>query len=296
MAKTREIRRRIRSIESTSKITRAMEMVAASKLRKAQSRVGAARPYSEMMVEFMSDLSRVGGLPDFPLLKEREVEKRVCIVAITGDRGLCGSFNTNVLKKSEELFHAEKSAGKIPELICIGKKAYGYFRFRRYEVLNRFLGISDNPTYDSAKLVANELTGLYSSEKVDRVDVVYTRFKSPMEQHVVVQRFLPIPRPKVTGEEYPQKFSTDYIFEPSAGELFKRLLPVYVETTVFRALLESSTSEQGARMTAMKMASDNAEEMISHFTLQYNRARQAQITQEISEIVGGAESLKHARG
>lgn len=295
MAKPQEIRRRIKSIESTGKITRAMEMVSASKLRRAQSAIEMARPYTEKMVEFIGDLARVTGEGDFPLLQEHEEEKVVCVVSLTADRGFTGAFNTNVLRRSEGLLRQIKEDGKSGQLICIGKKGHSYFSFRHYEILNSYLDVTDGPTYDTAKQIAIELMDLYTEGKVDKVELVYNRFKSAMEQVDTVQTVLPIQKPEVSEADAMSKFATDYLFEPSPGELFRSILPAYVETQIFRALLESSASEQGARMTAMKKASDNATEIISNLVLTLNRARQAQITQEISEIVGGAESLKYSK-
>lgn len=295
MSNTRAIRRRIKSVESTSKITKAMEMVSASKLRKAQSAIEAARPYAETMIEFTSDLSKVSGVGDFPLLEEREQIENVCVVAITADRGQCGTFNTNVLKRCEGIIRRERQAGRNVQLVVIGKKGYTYFNFRQVAMLESYRDVMDAPDYASAKRIADFLIELFSGGGTDEVILVYNAFKSIMEQIVTEQVLLPIPKGDVEQDKIEGKFSIDYTFEPSAEALFESILPAYVETSVFRTLLESSAGEHGARMTAMKMASDNAGEIISTLVLLLNKSRQAQITQEISEIVGGVESMKYSK-
>lgn len=290
MAKTREIRRRIRSIDSTKQITKAMEMVATSKIKRAEERINAARPYASKMMEIMHGLARRAGQIQHPLLEVREPQKRTVILAVTADRGLCGAFNTNIIKRTENLLRKERQEGKEVRLLVVGRKGQNYFRFMNYELTRSYLGISDQPTFEQAREIAEFLMDLYTQYEADKVVLVFNRFKSIVEQKAIEHVILPI-REEV-AEEKPEAIFAEYIFEPSAQGVLSRLLPTYVEAVVYRALLESAASEHGARRTAMKAATDNAQEMIGYLVRSYNKARQAQITQEIAEIVGGAEALE----
>lgn len=290
MAKTREIRRRIKSIDSTKQITKAMEMVATSKIKRAEERISAARPYASKMIEIMQGLAGRAGQIQHPLLEVREPQKRTAILAVTADRGLCGAFNTNIIKFAESLIRKERSEGREVRLLTVGRKGQNYFRFMNYELTKSYRGISDQPTFEQAREIAEFLMDLYTQYEADKVVLIFNRFKSIVEQKAIEHVILPI-REEVV-EEKPGAVFAEYIFEPSAQGVLSRLLPTYVEAVVYRALLESAASEQGARRTAMKAATDNAQEMIGYLIRSYNKARQAQITQEIAEIVGGAEALE----
>lgn len=284
MAKTRDIKRRIRSVESTKKITKAMEMVSAAKLRKMQQRVVAARPFADKLQEVMSRL--VGKIENFrhPLLDVRE-RKKVAYVVITGDRGLCGGYNSNIIRLAERSMRQDETE---KALIVIGRKAREYFRKRSYEIADSFLDIGDEPGFIQAREMIGTILKKYEDGSFDEVRLLYTRFRTAISQEPVNIKLLPLDNPG-EGEE---GISVDYIYEPSAEVVLEKLLPKYVENYFYHALLESKTSEHGARMTAMGAASENAVEMIGKLTLSYNRLRQAAITTEISEIVGGAEALK----
>lgn len=290
MAKTREIRRRIRSIDSTKQITKAMEMVATSKIKRAEERINAARPYASKMIEIMQGLARRAGQIQHPLLEVREPQKRTAILAVTADRGLCGAFNTNIIKLTENLLRKEKEEERETKLLVVGRKGQNYFRFMNYEVARSYVGISDQPTFEQAREIAGFLIDLYIQYEADKVILVFNRFKSIVEQKAIEHVILPIEEEVM--EEKPEAVFAEYLFEPSAQSVLSRLLPTYVEAVVYRALLESAASEHGARRTAMKAATDNAQEMIGYLVRSYNKARQAQITQEIAEIVGGAEALE----
>jgi F-type H+-transporting ATPase subunit gamma len=290
MAKTREIRRRIKSIDSTKQITKAMEMVATSKIKRAEERINAARPYASKMIEIMQGLAGRAGQIQHPLLEVREPQKRTAILAVTADRGLCGAFNTNIIKFTESLIRKERSEGREVRLLTVGRKGQNYFRFMNYELTKSYLGISDQPTFEQAREIAEFLMDLYTQYEADKVVLIFNRFKSIVEQKAIEHVILPIKEEEV--KEKPEAVFAEYIFEPSAQGVLSRLLPTYVEAVVYRALLESAASEQGARRTAMKAATDNAQEMIGYLRRSYNKARQAQITQEIAEIVGGAEALE----
>ncbi|MDI6892239.1 MAG: ATP synthase F1 subunit gamma [Actinomycetota bacterium] len=372
MAKVREIKRRIKSIDSTRQITRTMEMVAGAKIRRAQARIEAARPYASKMMEILYSVAAHAGGVQHPLLEVHKPVERVLVILFTSDRGLRGAFNTNVIRKAESVIEREvqeeleeviiparkawvrgklkalfkkrtreiekKTLGEtteeaseekpaegvqkeiategaereetpseetpqveeIPEekpgrkvdLIIIGRKGINYFKFIGREILEEYRGISDTPTIENARKLAHELMNMYAKGEVDRVYLVFNHFKSIVEQRPVEYLLLPIQK-EVVGEEPTASIEeVKYIFEPKATEVLQRLLPRYVETVVYRAFLESAASEHGARRTAMKNATDNASEMIEGLIRDFNKARQAQITQEISEIVGGAEALK----
>jgi len=291
MASLQHIRRRIGSVQNTRKITKAMEMVAAAKLRRAQQRIVALRPYAIDMVEMMMDLAAYAeGTGGFDLLRTHAEERTAALVVMTGDGGLAGAFNANVLRTAVEFERELRGRGVATRLMVGGKKGIGTLRFRGYELHETWQGKSDRPAYGDAEAIARRLIELYVSEEVDRVHIVYNHFTSPMEQTVTHAELLPINREELFDERRERK-PVAYIYEPDASAIFERLLPAYLEIAIYRALLESSASEQGARMTAMRNASDNAEEMISSLTLALNRARQASITQQILEVVAGAEAL-----
>jgi F-type H+-transporting ATPase subunit gamma len=293
VAVVQDIKRRIRSVGNTRKITRAMELVAAAKLRRAQARIEAMRPYAERMQELMVGTARASAsVRGLPLLQRREVSK-TAIVPLTGDRGLAGAFNGQILREAFMLERELREAGTEPLWLVAGKKGVSTLRFRRYEVTKAWTGFSDNPRYADAQAIAHRLEELYSEQEVDQVFVIYNHFESALVQRVVRQEVLPIPEQVLeSGEdERDRALLGDFIYEPEPEQILERLLPVYVETELYRALLESAASEQGARMTAMRNASKNAGELINTLTLQMNRARQAEITQEILEVVAGADAL-----
>lgn len=284
MASARDIRRRIRSIKSTQQITKAMKMVSAAKLRRAQESVVAARPYARKIQEVLGRLA--GSAQDYshPLLELRD-GKKIGLVIITGDRGLCGGFNANLIRMAE---HFMLDSEKEVAVVAIGRKGRDYFRRRGREITEEYINIGDNPTFIQGKELAKRLTALYSEGIFDEIHLMYTEFKSAMSQKPVILKLLPVE----PVEEEDQTKVVEYIYEPSQAGVMDHLLPSYVETIVYRALLESKASEHGARMTAMSSATDNAVEIIAKLTLNLNRARQAAITKEISEIVGGAAALQ----
>ncbi|HYZ18198.1 MAG TPA: ATP synthase F1 subunit gamma [Gaiellaceae bacterium] len=293
MASVQDIKRRIRSIRNTRKITRAMELVAAAKLRRAQARIEAMRPYAERMQELMVGTARASAsVRGLPLLQRREVS-RAAIVPLTGDRGLAGAFNAQILREAFNLERELRGAGTEVRWLVAGKKGASTLRFRRYEIAQAWTGFSDSPRYHDAQAIAHALEELYSEQDVDQVFVIYNHFESALTQRVVRQEVLPIPEQVLESgdEERDRALLGDFIYEPEPEQILERLLPVYVETELYRALLESAASEQGARMTAMRNASKNAGELIDYLTLQMNRARQAEITQEILEVVAGADAL-----
>jgi F-type H+-transporting ATPase subunit gamma len=292
MAAVQDIKRRIRSVRNTRKITRAMELVAAAKLRKAQARIEAMRPYADRMQELMVGVARASSsVRGLPLLQRRDVGK-AAILPLTGDRGLAGAFNAQILREAFAIERGLRNDGIEPRWLVAGRKGASTLRFRRYEIEQGWAGFSDNPHYADAQAIAHRVAELYAKEEVDRVIVIYNHFESALTQRVVAQDVLPIPEDLLEGDEdSSQALLGDFIYEPEPEQILERLLPVYVETELYRALLESAASEQGARMTAMRNASSNAAELIDHLTLQMNRARQAEITQEILEVVAGADAL-----
>jgi F-type H+-transporting ATPase subunit gamma len=296
MASVQDIKRRIKSVRNTRKITKAMELVAAAHLRRAQARIEAMRPYADRMMELMIGTARASSsVRGLPLLQRREV-RRVAIVPLTGDRGLAGAFNANVLRHSFALDRRLRAEGKEVVWLVSGKKGRSTLLFRKHTVVQAWIGHTDRPGYGDAQSIAHRLAELYAAEEVDRVIVVYNAFESALVQRVVEQEVLPIPEELLAGKsEAEQEQSAllgDFIYEPEPEEILVRLLPVYVETEIFRALLEAAASEQGARMTAMRNASKNAGELIDRLTLAMNRARQAAITQELLEVVAGADALE----
>jgi F-type H+-transporting ATPase subunit gamma len=294
MANVQDLKRRIRSIRNTQKITKAFELVASARLRRAQARIETMRPYADRMTELMVGTARAStSLRGLKLLQRREV-KRAAIVVITGDRGLAGAFNAQVLRHAFALDRRLRSEGVEVHWLVSGRKGRSTLMFRRYEIDQAWIGFSDRPSYHDAQAIAHRITELYENEEVDRVVLVYNRFVSALTQKVEEQDVLPIPeRLLESGEEDSHEAALlgDFIYEPEPEQILARLLPVYIETELYRALLESAASEQGARMTAMRNASSNAGDLISSLTLDMNRARQAEITQEILEVVAGADAL-----
>lgn len=293
-AKLRVVRRRIRSVQSTMKITRAMELIAASRIVKAQSRVEAARPYAELLTQAMEDVARQTGSLAHPLLEERERPASVGVLVITSDRGLAGAYNANVLKRAEDLLGRVRGRGLDPVLYAAGKKAISYFRFRGAPLEATWSGFSEVPNYRGAEDIGRRLIDDFASGRIDEVHCAYTDFRSAFTFRATDKRFLPIAPGEIVGE--PGKPHPEYLFEPAPGAILDELLPRYVVTKVYFALLESAASENAARQRAMKAATDNAEELIKVLTRQLNRARQDEITAEIMEIVGGAEALARASG
>jgi len=291
VASLRDIRRRIASVQNTRKITKAMEMVAAAKLRRNQQRIQALRPYAGDTIEMMRDLATYSSEAlNYALVRERPDVRTVGVVAMTGDRGLAGAFNSNVVRKAIEIENRLRAEGAETRVIAVGRKGIGTLTFRGCRLERSWQGLSDRPEYGDAKEIAAYLIELYTAGEVDRVRLVYNHFTSPIEQTLLDDVILPVPREAIArGDD--GNHPVTYLYEPEAGEILERLLPAYVEIAVYRALLESSASEQGARMTAMRNASDAAEEMLGTLTLALNRARQAAITQEILEVVAGAEAL-----
>lgn len=291
MAKTREIKRRIKSVDNTRQITKTMEMVAAAKIKRAQDKIEAARPYAFQMMEVLAKVAQYAREAYHPLLEVREPTKKTALLVLTSDRGLCGAFNANILRRAEELRTKEEAAGAAVAVMAIGRKAVNYYRYIGTDLMAELIGISDRPTFKDAQDVAKRLIKLYENKEIDKVVVLFNHFKSAMEQKAVEYTLLPI-KHEVIEEKPVREATAEYIYEPHSEAVLNRLLPTYIEAIVYRALLESAASEHGARRAAMKSATDNAGEMIEVLTRSFNRARQAAITQEIAEIVGGAEALK----
>ena len=289
----RILRGRIRSVQATKKITRAMELIAASRIVKAQQRVQAAVPYSEQITEVVRDLAAAGASSDSPLLAGRESIKNVCYVAITADRGLCGGYNAGVLRAAEGEVKLDVQAGRGYVIVPVGRKAESYFRFRGYTLEKGFAGFSDAPAYANAKEIGQHVVELYASGAVDKVVLVYTRFVTAGTQEVVLRPLVPLERSVVEGGDGKPsgEAGADYEYEPDPTAILNTLLPRYVEARIYAALLNAAASEHAFRQRAMKSATDNAEELIKSLSRIMNRARQDAITTEIMEIVGGAEAL-----
>ncbi|MDM4139037.1 MULTISPECIES: F0F1 ATP synthase subunit gamma [Mycobacterium] len=300
-ATLRELRGRIRSAGSIKKITKAQEMIATSRIGKAQARLEAARPYAFQITSMLTTLSSEAAL-DHPLLVERDEPKRAGVLVVSSDRGLCGAYNSSIFRRSEELFSLLREEGKTPVVYTVGRKALNYFKFRNWDITESWTGFSEQPRVENAQEIASTLvesfmagTGDDESEDgqgVDELHVVYSEFKSMMSQSAVAHRIAPLVMEYVEDTD---ELHTLYSFEPDATTLFDALLPRYVTTRVYAALLESAASELASRQRAMKSATDNADDLIKELTLMANRERQAQITQEISEIVGGANALADAK-
>jgi F-type H+-transporting ATPase subunit gamma len=305
MASQKEVKSRIASIKNIQKITRAMEMVAAARLRRSEQRIADLRPYSEGMRKLTRIASaHAGGVPRVPVLAERENVQRVGIVLVTGDRGLAGAFNSNIIREGMRAAERVRGEGAEPIFSVVGRKGVSALTFRKQELVGEYVGFTDRPAFSDAREIGEALTASYVDEQVDRVELIYNRFVSPLTQYVWRQTLLPLQQAEVVGEgaEEEEEATTedesgkgqgrsDWFFEPDAEELLGRLIPEYVTISVYRALLESAASELGARMTAMRNAAENAESINDELTLEMNRARQAEITQEILEVVAGAEAL-----
>ncbi len=288
----RVLRRRIKSVQSTKKITKAMELIAASRILKAQQRVQAARPYSEQITEVIRNLAAAGAGQGSALLEQREDVRTVAFVVVSADRGLAGAYNSSVIRAAEREIQQLRAAGTQTRLVTIGKKATTYFRFRGYELDESFQGFSEEPTYEDARRVAEAVVARFEAGEYDRVDIVTTQFISAGVQRVVQRRFVPLELDTAAESSGP---SADYEFEPGPGEILDRLLPRYAEARLYAALLEGSASFFAAQQRAMKSATDNAEELITKLSRVMNRARQDAITTEIMEIVGGAEALRQGQ-
>ena len=286
MATLRDLKRQIGSVKNIAKVTEALQTVSAVKFRKAEARVKRARPYAENIEQMMRDVARSAG-GSSPLLTGRE-GNTVAVATVTADRGLAGGFNAQVLRRTAQL-RSEK--GGDPIQVASGRKAVAFFRFRRVDLREVYTGFSDSPTYEKAREIGHTLTKLFNDEEADEVYLVYNRFESALTQRPVVTRLLPVAPEEGEEEDEDYGASTFMEYIPDAGVILRKLVPRYVETMVWQALLESSAGEHGARMTAMKNATDNANDLAKDLTLAMNKARQAQITSEISEIAAGAEAL-----
>jgi F-type H+-transporting ATPase subunit gamma len=292
VASQQDIKRRIRSVRNTRKITKALELVSASKLRRAQARIEALRPYADRMHELEMEAASRANVHGQPLLVRRE-NKVSALCVLTGDRGLAGAFNAQVLRAAITDSRSERAAGRELRWLAVGKRGIGSLRFRGLELLNSWQGFTDKPSYGDASAIAEELCALYREGTVDRVALVYNQFQSALSQRVVVEELLPIPEGRledVSARERALEGIT--IFEPEAADILDELLQTSIEIQIYRALLESTASEHGSRMTAMGNASKNANDLIGGLTLAMNRARQAEITQEILEVVAGADALE----
>ena len=290
----RILRRRIKSVQSTKKITRAMELIAATRVVKAQQRAAAARPYSRQITQVIEHLAAGGTTIDHPLLNQTDDVQKVAFVVITSDRGMAGAYNSSVIRATERELMAHHEAGRDYELILIGRKAESYFRFRHYRIEASFTGVSDTPTYEDARRIAELVADKFISGEVQRVELIYTEFVSLGSQRVAVRRFLPLESTATVaaaGHGHTELVAAAE-FEPSAPGLLAALLPRYVEARLFGAMLEGAASEHASRQRAMKAATDNADELQTKLTRQMNRARQDAITTEIMEIVSGAEALR----
>ena len=285
MPNLKDIRRRIASVKNTQQITKAMKMVAAAKLRRAQEAIVQARPYADKQLEVLSSVALRAGRKSHPLLAEREPNKGLLLV-LTSDRGLCGGFNTNINRAAEGFVTDNSGKFKEIELALVGRKGMDYFKRRTIPIHAQFAEIFSNPTYENSRTIADSIIKEYEESDLDAVYMVYNEFKSAIQQKVVVERLLPIKPMEETDSDL------DFIYEPDKVVLLDELLKRYVGTQVFRGVLESLAAEHGARMTAMGAATDNAKEMIDKLTLQMNRARQALITNELMEVISGAEALK----
>jgi F-type H+-transporting ATPase subunit gamma len=295
LATVQDIKRRLRSVRNTRKITKAMELVAAAKLRRAEARIEAMRPYAERMRELMIGTARATPSRQFPLMEDREQIGTTAILPITGDRGLAGAFNAQIIRRALALEAEARSDGQDVKWVVVGKKGRSTLRFRRYEIADAWTGFTDQPSYADAGAIARKIAELFTEREADRVVIIYNHYVSPLTQTVALEDLLPIPRTALDEDEdksaYDIALEGDVIYEPEPEEILARLLPTYLETSVYRALLESAASKHGAQMTAMRNASKNAGELIDRLTLDMNRARQAEITQEILEVVAGADAL-----
>jgi F-type H+-transporting ATPase subunit gamma len=294
----RILRRRIRSVQATKKITRAMELIAASRIVKAQQRVKAAQPYSEQITAVVRDLAGAGGDVQSPLLRSRDEVRRTGFVVVVADRGMCGGYNANVIRATEGEIREVTKRGEEYALILVGRKADNYFRFRGFKIDASFTGFSENPSYEDARTVATRTIDLYLAGEIDRVEIIYTRFVSAGIQEVVKRPLVPLDSELIAPTEAPAEgegAAAGYEFEPSPAAILETLLPRYVEARMYAALLNAAASEQASRQRAMKAATDNAEDLITNLSRVMNRARQDSITTEIMEIVSGAEALSSGK-
>jgi F-type H+-transporting ATPase subunit gamma len=308
MPSQKEVKSRIASIKNINKITRAMEMVAAARLRRAEQRIEDLRPYSEGIRKLTrTAAAHAGAIPRVPVMEERENIDTVGVVLVTGDRGLAGAFNSNIIREGMRTGRRVREEGAKASYSVVGKKGVSALTFRKQEVAGAYTGFTDRPSFADARRIGEEMTARYVDGEVDRVELIYNRFVSPLTQHVWKQTLLPLQQAQVIGEGAEEddapvdeeasseaeerQARSEWFFEPEAEELLARLIPEYVTISVYRALLESAASELGARMTAMRNAAENAESIMDDLTLEMNRARQAEITQQILEVVGGAEAL-----
>ena len=286
MAKGRELKGRIKSVENTRKITRTMEMVATSRMKRAQDRVVAARPYANVLADVIASLYSADLAERFPLLRQPERVRNAVVILITSNRGLCGAFNSNLIRESRNLLGSLDQQGIAPELHVVGRKGIGYYKYIGRALATARTDITDRPTAADAASLVDEPMARFIRGEVDAVYVIYAQFRSALSTPPTVQRILPVEPPKTKG------VARDFLLFPSAEEILSELLPSYVRNQMYRALVETAAGEQGARRTAMKNATDNAGEMLNTLRRTFNRARQAQITQEIAEIVGGAAALE----
>jgi F-type H+-transporting ATPase subunit gamma len=304
MATRKEVKSRISSVKNINKITRAMEMVAAARLRRAEQRIKNLRPYAQAMRKLTQRAAaEAGDVPRVPVLEEREEVRRVGILLVTGDRGLAGAFNTNIIREGTRLKREFRSDGADVSFAVVGRRGVSALTFRGEELLDSYVGFTDRPAFANAREIGEALTSAYVDEELDRVELIYNRYVSPLTQYVRRQTLLPVQQAEVFGEGIPEEEEHEetelekahsralWIYEPEPEELLATLIPEYVNVSLYRALLESTASEHGARMTAMRNAAENAESMIEDLTLEMNRVRQAEITQEILEVVSGAEAL-----
>jgi F-type H+-transporting ATPase subunit gamma len=298
MAKPRELRRRIRSVQNTRKITKTMELVSTSKLKRAQDRVVGARPYAQALAEVIGELYSPELAERFPLLRQPgptrrgEGVRRVALLLITSNRGLCGAFNANLIREARRRMAELEAQDAHIELHLVGKKGISYFKFTRRNVASQRIDIGDRPTLQHAQELANPLMDRFASGALDAVDVVFAKFNSAVSTPPTTLRILPITAPKAAEGGGGRRKAANYILAPSAEEILKQLLPLYVQNQMYRALVETAAAEHGARRTAMKNATDAGDDMLTILRRTFNRARQAQITQELAEIVGGAEALQ----
>lgn len=284
MASLRDLRRRIKSVSNTKQLTRAMKMVSAAKLRRSQDRILSARPYARRMKQVLASAAARAEASAHPLLQLPAGNNRIEVVLVTSDRGMCGAFNTNIVKAATRFL--EQRQDETLSVHCIGKKGRDYFRRQGYNIRKEYVDLFRNLTFQHATAIARDLMDRFIDKDLDEIYVAYNEFKSAIQQNVVVERLLPLEREELAEDE-PRG---DYLYEPTAAELFEQLLPHHVEVQVYRILLESSAAEHGARMAAMDSATNNAEDMIHGLTLHLNRVRQASITKEIIEVVSGANA------
>lgn len=287
MAKTKEIRKRIKGVEATRKITKTMELVATSKLKRAQERMQATRPYAKALRQLLLSLSALPSESLPALMRQPGEVKRIAVLLITSNRGLCGSFNSNLVKVARNHYEAETAKGREVDLYVAGKKGISFFKYRKVAMKETFTNFSDKPTFAEAEALAAKFIDLFIKGEVQRVDVIYSRFESASRQVPAVVPVIPVA--KAEGAAGP---TVDFIFEPEPKVILEELLPLYTKTMFLAGLVESQASEQSARRIAMKAATDNAGDLLKNLKRNYNKARQGQITQELAEIIGGVEALK----